>query len=331
MENDYLRLILQSAHAEADVADKEIQIILMEFLSERNSRNNPSDSHSRIRNIDNLTDMGFNLTRFSPIPTISNTVPQTPVGSGIVTPIPTSTLRPSGGSCLNSLDPIPDRQHHHVPNLYNSYDADRSVSDAPRLFDFQRPSGLPSGPESLETDDSMLTFEQPDTIQEKFHSEIKVQIQHPSSTTQTILVNMTRGTAGRQTSPPRIPSTQNGTQTMSTGNNPPQPNTGKGGKKKSSQGKQTGLQPQPSTSGSGTNSQSAFQSRNLGMVRPHIQYSSCGEYDCFRKDCHYDNFCSRCRSRSHATHMCQVPLNTGNNPICVYCGSSQHTLSNCTS
>ena len=27
--------------------------------------------------------------------------------------------------------------------------------------------------------------------------------------------------------------------------------------------------------------------------------------------------------------MCRVPLNTGNNFICVYCGSTQHTLGNC--
>ena len=60
LENDNLRLILQSAHGDTDMADKEMQIIYMEFLTKRNSRNNHSGSHSRIRDIDDQTDMGFN-------------------------------------------------------------------------------------------------------------------------------------------------------------------------------------------------------------------------------------------------------------------------------
>ena len=69
-----------------------------EFINERDSRNSHPDSHSRLRNIDDLTDMGFNLTRFSPVPTVEDTVLQTPIGSGTTTPVPTSTPRPSGGS-----------------------------------------------------------------------------------------------------------------------------------------------------------------------------------------------------------------------------------------
>ena len=147
--------------------------------------------------------------------------------------------------------------------------------------------------------------------------------------TQTTLVNIPRGTSGTQTSPPKVQNTQSHTQTME--NNHPQPNTGKGGKRKTSQNNQDRSQPQQSTSNSSTNLTSAFQSRNLGTSRPHIQYSACGEYDHFRKDCQHDNFCIRCRSRSHATHMCRAPLNMGNNPICVYCSSAQHTLGSCTS
>ena len=159
LENDNLRLILQSACGDADVADKEMQIIHMEFLAKRNSRHNDSESHSRIRNIDDLTDMGFNLTRLSPILTIGDAVPQTPVGSGTITPVPTSTPRPSGGSRLNNSDPIPNREHHRIPNLYNSYDTDRSISDVPWPFEFQRLTGPPSGPESLGTDNSIPTFD----------------------------------------------------------------------------------------------------------------------------------------------------------------------------
>ena len=65
---------MQSAHGDADVIDKEMQINYREFINERDSRNNHLNSHSRLRNIDNLMDIRFNLTRFSPIPTVGDTV-----------------------------------------------------------------------------------------------------------------------------------------------------------------------------------------------------------------------------------------------------------------
>ena len=115
------------------------------------------------------------------------------------------------------------------------------------------------------------------------------------------------------------------------GKQPPQPNIGRGGKRKTSQNSQDRSEPQLNTSNGSTNPASAFQYRNLGTGWPHIQCSGCGEYDHFRKDCRNDNFYTMCISRSHATHMCRTPLNMGKNPICVYCGSTQHTLGSCTS
>ena len=44
-----------------------------------------------------------------------------------------------------------------------------------------------------------------------------------------------------------------------------------------------------------------------------------------------DNFCTRCRSRSHATHMCRVPSSTCNSNICIYCSSTHHASGNYTS
>ena len=85
LENDNIRLILQPAHGDVDVADKEMQIIHREFINERDSMNSHPDSHCRLQNIDDLTDMTFNLTRFSPIPIVGDTVPQTPVVSGTTT------------------------------------------------------------------------------------------------------------------------------------------------------------------------------------------------------------------------------------------------------
>ena len=131
LENDNIRVISQSSCGDADVTEKEMQIIHREFLNKRDSRNNCPDSHSRLRNIDDLMDMGFKLTRFSPIPTVGDTVPQTPVGSGTITPVPTSTPRPNGGLDLQNSDLIPNREHTHVPNLYNSF------TDLQRQFDSQ--------------------------------------------------------------------------------------------------------------------------------------------------------------------------------------------------
>ena len=104
---------------------------------------------------------------------------------------------------------------------------------------------------------------------------------------------------------------------------PSQQNQGKGGNKNSSQNAHTNTQPQSSTSNGGTKPALAFQPRNPGTGRSHVQCSACGSYDHFRKDCHQDNFCIRCRLKSHATHMCRAPVR---NNICIYCGSTQHSL-----
>ena len=107
---------------------------------------------------------------------------------------------------------------------------------------------------------------------------------------------------------------------------------GKGGEKKNSQRDQHTTQQQPSTSNGGTNTTSVFPPRDTGMGGPHVQCSAYGGNHHFGKDCHQDNFCNRCRSRLHATHMCQAPTNTGkSNTICMYCGSKYHTSYNCTS
>ena len=234
-----------------------------------------------------------------------------------------STPRPSGGSQLHNSDPISNRQNTHKINVYNSFTG--VVGEA----ELQNPTGPETGHELSGTDDSTPIL---DTT--KFYpGEIPFRNQGTSTSPpqhmeqveiQKAQVNTQRETSGTQTTSPVV--------TETTRNLPPQPNMGKGGKRKSSQNVQTKTQPQPSTSNGGTNPTLAFQPRNLGTGRPHVQCSACGGNDHFRKDCQQDNFCTRCRSRSHATHMCRVPINTGrNNNICVYCGSTHHTSGNCTS
>ena len=74
-----------------------------------------------------------------------------------------------------------------------------------------------------------------------------------------------------------------------------------------------------------------FNSRNLGTGRPTIQCTACGEYSHWRRECPYDNFCTTCNNHNHATHMCRAPKQIPQQSvvICMYCGSSEHSSSQC--
>ena len=65
-KNDYIKVKVCTAHGDADIANKEMQIIHKEFITEKESRINHQQSESRLRNIDDLRDMRFSLTTFSP-------------------------------------------------------------------------------------------------------------------------------------------------------------------------------------------------------------------------------------------------------------------------
>ena len=41
-------------------------------------------------------------------------------------------------------------------------------------------------------------------------------------------------------------------------------------------------------------------------------------------------FCTKCRSRSHNTEMCNVPTKQEKGNICIYCGSKNHSSGRCT-
>ena len=101
----------------------------------------------------------------------------------------------------------------------------------------------------------------------------------------------------------------------------PQKKLLKGGKVKSSQGAQPKNQPQLSTS-SHTSTNNTW--------RPLVYCSACGG-DNLRKDCHWDTFCTRCRSRSHNTEMYHAPTKPEKESnICIYCGSKSHSAGKCT-
>ena len=59
---------MHTARGDADIVDKEMQIINQELLREKESMINHQETVSRLRNINNLTDMGFSLNELSPYP-----------------------------------------------------------------------------------------------------------------------------------------------------------------------------------------------------------------------------------------------------------------------
>ena len=64
--------------------------------------------------------------------------------------------------------------------------------------------------------------------------------------------------------------------------------------------------------------------------RPQAICTTCGGMDHLRKDCREDVFCTRWRTKSHATEVCRDPAKTvTNNIICIYCGSVDHISGRC--
>ena len=101
----------------------------------------------------------------------------------------------------------------------------------------------------------------------------------------------------------------------------PQTKLSKGGKVKSSQGTQPKNQTQPSTS-SNTSTNNTW--------KPLVHCSTCGGGH-LRKDCHWEIFCIRCRSRLHNTEMCRAPTKPKRESnICIYCGIKNHSAGKCT-
>ena len=146
-------------------------------------------------------------------------------------------------------------------------------------------------------------------------------------------------TGGPQTSPPKCNSHRQVDQGQPGHNQEGQPantTSSKGRKTKKSTSKAP-PHPGPST-GPSVGPRNDFTSRNLGTGRPTIQCTACGEYSHWRRECPYDNYCTTCNNHDHATHMCRAHRQANNNQgqqvqqspqICVYCGSTEHSSSNC--
>ena len=169
--------------------------------------------------------------------------------------------------------------------------------------------------------------------------------------------NKTSQAGGTQTTPPPSPkksTSMGGTQTTPPTGKPQQQvgqgqldhnqnkegqltnNTSSKGKKGKKSTSEAPPHPGPST-GSSLGPRNDFMSRNLGTGRPMIQCTACGEYSQWRRECPYSNYCMTCNNHDHATHMCRAHRQNNNKGqqgqqsplICVYCGSIEHSSSNC--
>ena len=303
--------VMSHAWRESDHALQEATIIHCEFMLEQAHMNNTS--FSRIRNLDNITDMGYSLNQVSPIIGEQQTPAQSSNPRNLM-----STPRQKSGH-LNKHSFVPQGTGIQHKGRTSPYDPDLSVEN------------------HLRND----TAHPGDTAQ-NYSGEIPIRNQgaDPSSPpykapmgTQTTPTSTNTANFNGQTSfqnPPRSVTSTNSSTGPSNNGYPQPPN--KGPSKKDS--KHTLNYTQPSTSAIFTQPSSYPQSRNLGMGQPKMFCTTCGEYNHWRKDCPYDCHCDNCGSDSHTTHMCQAPPKPSPKPspqplICIYCSNSDHRSMEC--
>ena len=72
-----------------------------------------SAPNSKLHSLENLTDMGFHIPNYSPIPPFRNAASQQPGAA-----VPTSTPRPNGGVAVNTSDPTHNRGKANIVNSF---------------------------------------------------------------------------------------------------------------------------------------------------------------------------------------------------------------------
>ena len=299
--------------------------------------------------------MGYGLSRISPI-TFDDDEFQMP-NNKARDRAPTSTPRKR----KNEANDRPTTQTPQQDGNNKSHNPNTSSNEPTGRFVPSQPNDTSSS--SHRTDSLNTTM----VYYEKSHGECQgkcTSIQmSPKNTIPTGAANTTQTTnqkalqvEGTQTTPPSFP--RKPTSTGETQTSPPkdepckqlgqdQPDhnqecqsTGAAtsqGKKTKNSTTETPPCPGPSA-GPSAGPKTNFTSRNLGTGRPTIQCTACGEYSHWRRECPYNNYCTTCKNHDHATHMCRAHRQASNNQgqqgqtspqICIYCGSIEHTSSNC--
>ena len=72
-----------------------------------------SNSNSKLHSLENLTDIGFHIPNYSPIPPLGNAASQQP-GAAVLT----LTARPDGGAAVNTSDPTYNRGKANIVNSF---------------------------------------------------------------------------------------------------------------------------------------------------------------------------------------------------------------------
>ena len=306
--------------------------------------------------------MGYGLSRISPI-TFDDTTFQTPCNRA-KDRSPTLTPRKKRNEANTGSTPTTHAPQQH--GNAKSYNADLSVagtgSNEPSSR-FVPPQPNNTGSSSQEMDNSNTTtvyFEKSNGECQNKSTSIQMSPKNTILTGTTTTTQTTNQKAlqvgGTQTMP--LPPLRKSTSTGETQASPPQDKPhrqvgqgqpdhnqeGQPATATASQDKKTKKStaeaqpcPGPSTRPS-AGPRNDFTSRNLGTGRPTIQCTACGEYSHWRREYPYDNYCTTCKNHDHATHMCRACRQATNNQgqqgqrspqICVYCGSIEHSSSNC--
>ena len=357
-----VRQIDNRASTEVRRVENEMMVIMQEHQEREQhdvSHNSSYSSFSRIRS-EELNDMWYGLSRISPITfdddvfwTLSNRAKDRAL-----------TLTPRKKNEANTGS-TPTTQTPHPDGNAKSYNADSSVagngSNEPSSR-FVPPQPNITGGSSQETDylnTATVYYEKSNGEHQNKSTSIQMSPENTVSTGTTTTTQTTNQKAlqvgGTQTTSP--PHSRKSTSTGETQTSPPkdkphrqvgqgQPDCNQEGQPASataSQGKKTKkstakTQPHPGSSTRPSASpRNDFTSRNLGTGRPTIKCTACDEYSHWRRECPY-NYCTTCKNHDHATHMCRAHRQVTNNQsqhsqrsqqTCIYCGSIEHSSSNC--
>ena len=356
-----IRKIDDIASTEVKRMENEMVVIMQEKEQQNISHNSFHSSFSRIRS-EELNDMGYGLSKISPI-TFDGDAFQMPSnraqdGAPMLTP-----RRRRNEVNTESVPPAQAPQQDGNATPYNAELSAACNSSNKPSGRFVPPQPNNTGSSSQETDNSNMTtvyYEKSTGKCQNKSTSIQTSPRHPEPRGATTATQTTNRKAsqvgGTQTMPP--PSPKKSTSTGGTQASPPKGNphrqvdqgqpdrnqehqpantTSIKGKKTKKSTSEAPPHPGPST-GPSVGPRNDLTSRNLGTGRPTIQCTACGEYSHWRRECLYDNYCTTCNNHDHTTHMCRAHRQTSNNQgqqgqqspqICVYCESTEHSSSNC--
>ena len=327
-----VRQIDDRASTEVRRVENKMMVIMQEHQEREQhdiSHNSFHSSFSRIRS-DELNDMGYGLSRISPI-TFDDDAFQM-LSNRAKDRAPTLTPRKKRNEA--NTGSTPTTQAPQQDGNAKSYSADLFVAGTGP----NKPSGrfVPpqpnnTGSSSQEMDNSNTTtvyYEKSNGECQNKSTSIQMSPKNTvltgtTTTTQTTnqktlqvsetqtmpppLLRKATSTGETQTSPPKDESHRQGGQGQLNHNQEGQPASAAASQGKKAKKSIARAQPHPAPSTRpSAGPRNDFTLRNLGTGRPTIQCTACSKYSHWRRECSYDNYCTTCKNHNHATHTCRA-------------------------